>query len=262
MNHESHIDLNADVGERPPALREGTEEKLLSLVTSANIACGGHAGDAETMAVVLAMCKRYGVAAGAHPGFPDRANFGRIEMPMTASELAGCVFEQVRTLARIAQQQHGELQHVKPHGALYNVAVHNKRIAEAIALGVARWSRELIMVGLANSAMLAVWQAMGFHVAAEAFVDRAYAADGTLRARTNDDALIDSPKLAGMQALRIIKEHCVTAVGGKVIRLQADTLCIHSDTPNAMAILAHLREQLQREGVSVSSLAQGKPSNL
>ncbi|NUO80924.1 LamB/YcsF family protein, partial [candidate division KSB1 bacterium] len=127
MNHESHIDLNADVGERPPALREGTEEKLLSLVTSANIACGGHAGDAETMAVVLAMCKRYGVAAGAHPGFPDRANFGRIEMPMTASELAGCVFEQVRTLARIAQQQHGELQHVKPHGALYNVAVHNKR---------------------------------------------------------------------------------------------------------------------------------------
>lgn len=250
------IDLNADLGERPVlGMLDGSEEKIISMLSSANIACGGHAGDEDTMAQTLTLCAKHNVAAGAHPGFPDRENFGRIEMPMTANELADCVFEQVRALGRIAQTQRIALQHVKPHGALYHLATHNKRIAESVALGIARWSRELILVGPANSAMLEVWRAMGFRVAAEAFIDRVYEENGALRSRAHADALIHSPQAASAQALRFIKEHCVLAHNGARVPVRADTLCIHSDTPGAITILAAVREKFKQEGVTVSSFA-------
>jgi UPF0271 protein len=251
------IDLNADLGERPVlGMLDGSEEQIIGMISSANIACGGHAGDENTMAQTLALCAKHAVAIGAHPGFPDRANFGRVEMPMTANELADCVFEQVRALGRIAQAQRVELQHVKPHGALYNLAAQNKRIAEAVALGVARWSRELILVGLAHSAMLEVWQAMSFRVVAEAFIDRVYEDNGTLRSRSHPGALIHSPEQACAQALRLIKEHSVIAHNGAILRVRADTLCIHSDTPNAAAVLAALRAKLKEEKITVVSFSK------
>lgn len=253
------IDLNADVGERPQALCDGSEEKILGMISSANIACGAHAGDENTMAQVVTLCKRYNVAIGAHPSYPDRANFGRVEMPMPPLELEESIFQQVRALGEIAKAQGAELQHVKPHGGLYHVAVHDCSVAEAIARGVARWSRALVLVGLAGSQMLAVWEAMGFRAVAEAFVDRAYEADGTLRARHHQDALIHSPQQAALQALRIIKEQRVFSIDNFAVPVRAETLCVHSDTPNAAAVLSTVRERFALANIAVSSLSSRKP---
>ncbi len=256
MNTAFTIDLNADLGERPHALHDGTEEHIIRMISSANIACGGHAGDESTMAQTLALCAQHSVSLGAHPSFPDRANFGRIEMPMTANEITQSVFEQVRDLGRIAEAQRMTLQHVKPHGALYNLAARNKRIAEAVARGIIKWSRDLILVGMAHSAMLEVAHAMGLRVVAEAFIDRVYEAEGTLRSRTHADALLSSPQAACAQALRIIKEHSVLAHNGAVVPLVAETLCMHSDTPNALAVLTALREKLREENIEVAAFAK------
>lgn len=247
------IDLNSDLGERPHALRDGSEEQIIRMISSANIACGGHAGDENTMKQTLALCAHHGVNCGAHPSFPDRINFGRIEMPLTANEVAACVSEQVRNLGGIAREKKLELRHVKPHGALYNLAAKNKRIAEAIALGVARWSRDLVLVGLARSAMLEVWRAMGFRVAAEAFIDRVYEADGTLRPRLHADAVIHSTEQACAQALRIIKEHRVFSHAGTILPMAAETLCVHSDTDKSAALLTALRAKLEQASIIVAA---------
>ena len=248
------IDLNADVGERPGALGDGSEEKILSLISSANIACGGHAGDEATMEKVLKLCAKHGVATGAHPSYPDRQNFGRVEMMISAEEIQDAVFEQVRTLGRIAELNKVKLHHVKPHGALYNVAARDGEVAEAIARGVASWNQELILVGLAGSTMLEVWKEIGFRVAAEAFADRTYESSGELRSRTNSDALITEPERAAQQAISIIKNKKVAAVDGAEVRLWAQTICVHSDTPNAVEIVQGLRHQLGAEAIMVKPL--------
>jgi UPF0271 protein len=219
--------LNADVGERPEALADGSEETLLGLLDWANIACGGHTGDEGTMRQVTALCRRLGVQIGAHPGYPDRARFGREELGLPAEEIAHLVFEQVRALARIA----GEIRHVKPHGALYNTAARDAGVAAAIAEGVARWSREVTLVGLAGSQMIEVWRGAGFGVAEEAFADRRYEPNGTLRSRRFSDALITAPAEAAAQALRLA--------------VAADTLCVHSDTPGAIEIARAVRRALE-----------------
>jgi UPF0271 protein len=247
------IDLNADVGERPQALADGSEEKIIPLISSANIACGGHAGDESTMQQVLQLCVNYGVAAGAHPSYPDRENFGRVEMQMPLVEIQNTVYEQVKTLGEIAKENKIRLRHVKPHGALYNVAARDRNVAEAIARGVSRWRRDLILVGLAGSTMIEVWREMGFRVAAEAFADRMYEADGTLRLRTKPDALIADPERACKQALLIIENKKAIASDGKEIHLRADTVCVHSDTPDAVEILSRLRQKLKEEGINVRS---------
>jgi UPF0271 protein len=248
------IDLNADVAERPEALADGTEEKIISLISSANIACGGHAGDEVTMAKVLRLCAKYGVAAGAHPGYPDRQNFGRLEMRMSLREIEESVYGQVMALARIANENGIELRHVKPHGALYNVAARNRDVAAAVARGVASCNRDLILVGLAGSAMLQVWQEMGFRVAPEAFADRAYESNGELRSRAKPDALITDPEGALRQAMTIIREQKVISIDGVAVPLHAKTICVHSDTPNAAEILFTLRTQLAEAGIVISSL--------
>jgi UPF0271 protein len=222
--------LNADVGERPEALADGNEEALLRLLDWANIACGGHAGDDESMRQVSGLCRGLGVQVGAHPGYPDRAGFGREELNLPAEAITELVFDQVRTLARIA----GNVRHVKPHGALYNTAARDAGVAEAIAKGVARWSREVTLVGLAGSRMIEVWRGLGFAVAEEAFADRRYEADGTLRARRFPDALIIDPEEAAAQARRFAAS--------------ADTLCVHSDTPGALGIARAVREALKKRG--------------
>jgi UPF0271 protein len=250
------IDLNADVGERPKALADGTEEALLRLVTSANVACGGHAGDPETMAATLALTKRLGVAAGAHPSYPDRAGFGRDSMGMSTAEIERTVFDQVHTVAGVAHWTGVELRHVKAHGALYNDAARDRGIAAALARGVARWSREVVLVGLAGSVMLEVFKAHGFQTAAEAFADRAYEADGTLRSRKHFDAMLTNPARAAAQAVGIVCDGMVTAFDGRAIPISARTICVHGDTPGAPTIAAAVKAALLARGVRLRPLGR------
>jgi len=230
------IDLNCDMGELADI---ALEEALMRSVTSANVACGGHAGDAATMARTVDLARRYGVAVGAHPGYPDRANFGRIEMPLSPAQISSAVAVQIHALADIA----GALTHVKPHGALYNVAAKNVVVARAIAEGVAAVSPKLPLVGLAGSTMLEVWRQMGFRTAAEGFADRRYEPDGSLRPRKFADALITDPEQAAAQALRLARE-------GRL-----ETVCVHSDTPSSPYILAAVSEALREAGITLKAFS-------
>jgi UPF0271 protein len=247
------IDLNADVGERPEAIADGREEEILRLVTSANIACGGHAGTTETMAHVVTMALRHGVAIGAHPGYPDPQNFGRIEVSLPAEELERTIAAQVAALAGIARAQGATLRHIKAHGALYNVAVRDQRLAATIAHALLPWRKDCLLFGLAGSAMLQTWAERGFRVVGEAFADRRYEADGSLRARRHPDALIDDPAAAAEQAADIVLGGRVVAVTGASVPIAAETLCVHGDTPGAVQILRAIRNELARLGVEVRS---------
>ncbi len=245
------IDLNCDMGEVPEAIADGTQEALMRSITSVNIACGGHAGDEQTMKTTVEQALRWKLATGAHPGYPDRANFGRLELKMAPSEVADSVFEQVRTLAEVASRSGARVAHVKPHGALYNQAVRNRELAEAVAQGVARWNRDVVLVGLAGSPMLDVFREAGFEVAAEAFADRRYEPDGTLRSRKFKDALIRNPEEAAWQALGIAERGIVIASDGSEVDVGAQTLCIHGDTPGAPQIAATVARALREAGVKV-----------
>jgi len=250
------IDLNCDMGELPAAIADGTQESLMPSLTSVNIACGGHAGDEQTMKTTVEQALRWKLAIGAHPGYPDRANFGRLELKLPANEIADFVYEQVRALAEIAARCGARLAHVKPHGALYNQAVRDRGIAEAIARGVGRWSRDFVLVGLAGSPMLDVFREAGFVVAAEAFADRRYEADGTLRSRKFDDALISNPVEAARQALSIVERSAVIASGGSEVAVDAQTICIHGDTPGAPQIAAAVARTLRQAGVTLHELSR------
>jgi 5-oxoprolinase (ATP-hydrolysing) subunit A len=255
METVKHIDLNCDMGELPEAIADGTQEELLRSITSANVACGGHAGDEETMRITIQQAIRHGVAIGAHPGYPDRENFGRLELKMSAKDVADSVFEQVRALAKVAESCGAPVLHVKPHGALYNQAVRNRELAQAIADGVARWRRDVVLVGLAGSLMLDVFCEAGFAVAAEAFADRRYEPDGTLRSRKFEDALIRDPEMAARQALGMVERGLVTASDGSAVALKPQTICIHGDTPGATKIAAEVARALRSASVRISALA-------
>jgi UPF0271 protein len=281
------IDLNCDMGEVPEAIADGTQEALMRSVTSVNIACGGHAGDERTMKVTIEQALRWKVAIGAHPGYPDRNNFGRLELKMSPDAVADSVCEQVRALAEVAATCGAKLVHVKPHGALYNQAVKNRELAQAIAQGVAKavglndvlknavhchpersegsafpghvsdgCSREIVLVGLAGSPMLDVFREAGFAVAAEAFADRRYEPEGTLRSRKFEDALIRDPDEAARQALSIAERGIVTASDGSEVCVNAQTICIHGDTPGSVRIAAAVLRTLHEAGVGVGALAQ------
>lgn len=243
------IDLNCDMGELPKAIADGTQEALMRSITSANVACGGHAGDEATMRATIEQALRWNVAIGAHPGYPDRENFGRLELKMEADAIAEIIFEQVRTLAEIAKSYGIQLTHVKPHGALYNQAVKNREIADAIAKGVALWNKEVVLVGLTGSSMLDVFLEAGFVAAAEAFADRRYEPDGTLRSRKFADALIGDPVEASRQALNIAQRGMVIAIDGSEVRIAAQTLCIHGDTPGSVEIAAAVARTLNAEKI-------------
>jgi UPF0271 protein len=248
------IDLNCDMGEISEAIADGTQEALMRSITSANVACGGHAGDASMMRTTIEQAMRYGVAVGAHPGYADHENFGRLELKMSPAEVAQSVFEQVRALAQVAESCGARVVHVKPHGALYNQAVKNRELAGAIADGVARWNREVVLVGLAGSLMLDVFREAGFAVAAEAFADRRYEPDGTLRSRKFEDALIRDPEQAARQALGMAERGIVRASDGSEVKVAAQTICIHGDTPGAPAIAAEVARVLRESGVILSGL--------
>jgi 5-oxoprolinase (ATP-hydrolysing) subunit A len=250
------IDLNCDMGEVPEAITDGTQESLMPSLTSVNIACGGHAGDSQTMKATVEQALRWKLDVGAHPGYPDRANFGRLELQIPPEKIADSVFQQVRALDEIAVECGARITHVKPHGALYNQAATNRVIAQAIADGVARWSLDITLVGLAGSLMLDVFREAGFRVAAEAFADRCYEADGALRSRKFEDALLRDPAEAARQALRIAERGSVVARGGAEIATNAQTICIHGDTPGAPAIAAAVAKTLQQAGVALTPLSQ------
>ncbi|MCU1242233.1 MAG: Histidine kinase [Candidatus Acidoferrum typicum] len=249
------IDLNCDMGELPEALADGTQEALMPSFTSINVACGGHAGDEQTMKATIEQALRWNLAIGAHPGYPDRANFGRLEMNLSPQAISDFVYQQVRTLAGIAGQCGVQLTHVKPHGALYNQAVHNRQLAQAIADGVIRWRRDVVLVGLAGSPMLEVFRDAGFPIAAEAFADRRYEPDGTLCSRKYEDALIHDPGEASRQALSIAQTGIVTARNGRQVAITAQTICIHGDTPGAPQIAAAVAKALRDGGLTLTPLA-------
>jgi UPF0271 protein len=249
------MDLNCDMGELPEAIADGTQEALMPSFTSVNIACGGHAGDERTMKTTIEQALRHNVAIGAHPGYPDRENFGRRELKMAPEAVSESIFEQVRALAEIAKACRARIVHVKPHGALYNQAVHNAVLAGAIADGVARASKEFVLVGLAGSPMLEVFRQAGVSVAAEAFADRRYEPDGTLRSRKFSDALLSDPAEAALQARSIVERGTVLASDGAEVRVSAQTICIHGDTPGAVKIAAAVARTLREAGVELRSLA-------
>jgi len=249
------IDLNCDMGESPEAIADGTQEALMRSITSVNIACGGHAGDEQTMKTTIEQARRCKLAIGAHPGYPDRANFGRLELKLPLNEISASIFDQVKALAGVAARCGARVVHVKPHGALYNQAVRNRELAGAIAEGVARWNRDAVLVGLAGSPMLDVFREAGFAVAAEAFADRRYEADGTLRSRKFADALIRNPEEAAWQALGIAERAVVIASDGSEVDVKAQTICIHGDTPGALAIAATVARTLREAGIILSALS-------
>ena len=224
-----NIDLNCDMGELDDAAHEAA---LMAYVTSANIACGGHAGNEQTMERTARLAIERGVRIGAHPGYPDRENFGRLEIAMTPEAIADTVYAQIARLDEVVQRLGGSIVHVKPHGALYNVAVRDAEVARALAHGVARWNTGTTLFGLAGSPMLEVWRAMGMAVAGEAFADRRYEPDGTLRSRKFPDALITDPREAAAQAVRFARQGL------------AETICVHGDTPGSVAILKACRSAL------------------
>ena len=234
------IDLNCDMGELEDA---ATEEALMPHITSANVACGEHAGSDEIMQRTVRLARQYGVAVDAHPSYLDRANFVRVETPLTSAEIAETVYAQIVRLERTA----AAMGHVKPHGALYNAAAKKPAVAAAIADGVARFNPALVLVGLAGSKMLDVWRERGFRVAAEAFADRRYEADGSLRSRQFPDALITDPDEAAEQAVRLVREG------------RAETLCIHSDTPGSVRTMAAVAGALRGSGIRLQPLAAVLP---
>jgi len=249
-----HIDINCDMGEIPEHISDGTQESLMRSITSVNIACGGHAGDERMMKTTIEQALRWNLTIGAHPGYPDRENFGRVELDLPLDQIEETVFGQIRTLAEVAATYATAIVHVKPHGALYNQAVNKPALARAIANGVARFSKEVVLVGLAGSKMLNVFREAGFRVAAEAFADRRYEPDGTLRSRKFEDALIRDPKQAADQAVRIAKKQGVVASDGSTVKIEADTICIHGDTPGAPKIAEAVAAGLQENGVSLRPL--------
>ena len=250
------IDLNCDLGERDDALGVDVDLELLDIVSSANIACGGHAGDEESMRRTVAAAIPSGVALGAHPSYPDRANFGRVACDLAGRPLEDVITSQVEALLRIVQCSGGELTHVKPHGALYHAAMRRVEIAEAVARAIARLGVPLLLVGQAGAPALEIWRDMGFDVAAEAFADRRYEADGLLRERGKADALIDDPVEAAAQAVRIASGAGVLTATGAVTSLRAETICLHSDRPSAIANARTVRDALARAGVRVQALRQ------
>ena len=252
------IDLNCDLGESFGAYRIGADDAVLPHVSSASIACGFHAGDPATMRRTLAAAIAQGVAVGAHPGLPDLQGFGRRAMQVSPEEVYELVVYQTGALLGFARAAGVELQHVKPHGALYNLAAAEPALAEAVARAVRDVDAGLALFGRAGSHLLAAGEALGLRTASEAFADRNYLADGSLVPRGRADALIHDSARAAERAVRLAREGRVRAVDGSDLALRVDTLCIHGDAPGAAAFARRLRQALETAGVAVQAPGRGR----
>jgi len=248
------IDLNCDMGEGFGAWHMGNDLEILEHVTSANIACGFHAGDPATMHRTVEAALARGVAVGAHPGLPDLQGFGRRTMALAPREAYDLVVYQVGALAAFARALGGRLSHVKAHGALYNMAAKDLALSEAIAKAVRDVDPGLIVYGLAGSQTLRAAEALGLRAAGEVFADRSYQDDGSLTPRGRPDAMIESVEAAVAQVKRMVGGGVVRSTSGNDIRVRADTLCIHGDQPGALTFVQRIRAELERDGVRVAAL--------
>ena len=240
------IDINCDMGEINTLLDNGTYEALMDHVTSINIACGGHAGDEKMIRAMVKTAKEKKVKIGAHPSYPDRKNFGRYEMDITNEELSISIHGQITRVIDIAAEYNFSISHMKPHGALYNKAANDESLATLIGEVIISINPSLPIMCLAGSKMVSILEGMGLNVLRESFADRTYEADGSLRKRTLSNALIVNPQIATLQAYNISKNNKLVAHNGTEITIQSDTVCIHSDTPDALKIAIAVNNKLNR----------------
>ena len=246
------IDLNADLGEGFGAYRHDQDAELLALVTSANVACGFHAGDPLIMRSTVAAAVKHGVAVGAHPGYPDLLGFGRRDLSATPSEITAYLIYQIGALQAVCHAGGTQLRYVKAHGALYNRAVVDRGVADAIAEGVRAADPELTLLGLANSHLLTAARAAGLRTAAEAFADRAYARDGSLVPRSQAGSVMHDVDAVVARTVRMASTGRVTSIDGQELSVKPDSICVHSDTPGAIELLRAIRRGLTDAGVSIA----------
>lgn len=250
------LDLNCDMGEGFGAWSMGDDAALLEHVTSANIACGFHAGDPRSMRRTVALAIQKKVAIGAHPSLPDLQGFGRRSMSVNADEVRDLVIYQIGALDAFARALGGRLTHVKPHGALYNMAARDRSLARAIAEAVKAFDATLILFGLSGSELPRAGQAAGLRVASEVFADRAYLSDGSLAPRSRPDAMIRDVATALAQVRRMIRDGCVRSVDNIDVPIHADTLCIHGDQPGAVEFARQIRAALEADGIQIARLSR------
>jgi UPF0271 protein len=240
------VDLNADLGEGA-----GHDDEILALVTSANIACGFHAGDAESMRQSIESARHHQVAVGGHPSLFDRENFGRKELPVKSDEVFDAVVYQLGVFQAIAEAANVRPNHVKPHGALYNMAVRDQQLADAIAGAITKIDSKLILFAPQKSALTRSGETNGLQIAHEVFADRNYLNDGSLVPRTRPDALLHDPNEAASRVVRMLRESKVRSVEGSDVEVRAETICVHGDTPGAVEFVRTLRSRLEKEGVTI-----------
>jgi UPF0271 protein len=244
------IDINCDMGEG-----SGSDASIMPFISSANIACGFHAGDEETMAETIELCIRHQVAIGAHPSFYDRKNFGRTEIHLSADEIYDILILQLRTIDKLAKAHEKSLSHVKPHGALYNMSAKNQEIAAAIGRAVKDFDENLILFGLSGSYSIMQAKALGVKTASETFADRTYQDDGSLTSRSQPNALIEDANKVVEQVLQMIKEKTVTTVTGKKIPIVADTICIHGDGRHAIEFAKAIHDAMKKNEIEIKRIS-------
>jgi 5-oxoprolinase (ATP-hydrolysing) subunit A len=248
------VDLNSDVGESFGAYTIGHDDGLMRSITSANVAGGFHAGDPSVLRKTIRTARAHGVSVGAHPGFPDLSGFGRRMLSVAYHEAEDLVLYQIAAVAGVASAEGLRLQHVKPHGALYNMAVRDRGLADAIARAVSAFDRSLILFGLPGSELLAAGRAAGLPVAAEGFADRAYEPDGSLSPRGKAGAVIHDVDTVVSRAIRMVRDRTAEAIDGSPVNVEVDTICVHSDTPGADALAATLRARLESAGIEIKAV--------
>lgn len=252
------IDLNCDLGEAAGPGAIGHDRRMMEFVTSVNVACGAHAGDPDTMRATVRSARDAGVSVGAHPGYADREGFGRRDVEAASEEIENLVLAQIGALAALARAEGMALGHVKPHGALYNRAGRDRRVADAIARAVAGFDPALPLFALAGSALAAAGRAAGLDVVPEAFADRAYDPHGALVPRRRPGAVIDEPRRVAARAVRMVRDGAVAAIDDTPLALAAETICVHGDTPGAAELARTLRQGLEAAGIVVAPPRAGR----
>ena len=250
------VDLNSDLGESFGAYTIGMDAEILKYVSSANVACGWHAGDAVVMEQTVADAAKAGTAVGAHPGFPDLMGFGRRNMVVTPAEAKAYIKYQLGALMAFTKAKGIQMQHVKPHGALYNMAAVDEALAEAICQGIYEVDPTIILLGLANSKMISAAEKIGLRAASEVFADRAYNDDGTLVSRKLPGAVIHDKEIAIARTVQMVTQGTVETVTGKIINIKADSICVHGDNPSALEFVKNIRATLEKNGVTICNLTQ------
>ena len=251
------VDLNCDMGEAETSEQVAQELQILPLVTSVNIACGGHAGNPTTMRRTVQAARAQNLAIGAHPGFPNRLSHGRREQEWTTKSVRELIHSQVGALREICREEGVRISHVKPHGALYNMAARDRSLADAIGTAVLDFDPALLLIGLAGSALIAAGEAVGLRVAAEGFADRGYRADGSLVPRNQPGAVVDDVAAVVAQALSLVRDGTVRTVDGTMLSLRIDSLCLHGDTAGALRLAQTIRRMLIEAGVALARIEHG-----